>query len=87
MQLDDDQLTANGSLTRLGIIALRPTWLKPKEVARYACTKEIRVYRAMRSGNLPAQKTDGGRGYRVSLEDVEQWIKANLPQAEVTAVG
>jgi excisionase family DNA binding protein len=65
-----------------GIVAERPRFLQPAEVAEVLSITVSQVYTLMRSGQLPAVKI-GKRGvWRVSTESLEEYISGLQREAE-----
>jgi hypothetical protein len=47
--------------------------LSPRQVARMAKIRDVRVYAAVEAGQLAAARDEGGR-YHITVEDAKAWI-------------
>lgn len=51
-------------------------WLTPKLAASYAKVDEVTLRRAVRRGNLPAFRVNGGARVRYRAVDLDRWLEA-----------
>jgi excisionase family DNA binding protein len=53
------------------------TWLTAKAAAQHATVSEWTIRQAVKDGELPAYPVGKtGRGYRLTAEDVDGWLKS-----------
>jgi excisionase family DNA binding protein len=53
------------------------TWLTAAEGGEHAKVSEWTIRKAVKDGELPAYRVGkGGRSYRVTAEDIDEWMKS-----------
>ncbi|WP_442932922.1 helix-turn-helix domain-containing protein [Mycobacterium kyogaense] len=53
------------------------TWLTAADAAKYARVSTWTIRQAVMDGDLVAYALRTGRGYRLTAEDVDAWLRSN----------
>lgn len=61
-------------------------WLTVAAAAEYSTVSEWSIRQAVKDGDLPAYPVGkGGRSYRVTAEDIDEWLRSKSWEPRTTA--
>lgn len=60
-------------------------WMKVADAADYATISPDLIRAAVKAGDLPAYAVGSGRDYRLTADDIDEWMKAKSYEPRVAS--
>lgn len=60
-------------------------WMKVADAAEYATVSPDLIRAAVKAGDLPAYAVGSGRDYRLTADDIDEWMKSKSYEPRVAS--